>query len=479
MFSIYFYFVLVYLFIMVGIVIYKSKAVKGSDDFSVAGRNLPAYILVTTLLATWIGSGTLIAGAEFSYKQGIAGIWMPAGAWLGIFIMYFIAKKVRRFEMYTAPDILGVRYSTLARVLGTLVIVIAYTAIVAYQFRAGGIVLNLVAGVSYDNGILITAIFVILYTAFAGMISIAYTDILNGSLILIASVAALVLLIADGGGASIIIDKIISIDPSKITLTGHLTFIEILGYFIPTFILLLGEASMYQKFFSAKSEKHAKYATVGWIVGTIIVETVFVLIAIIASSIYSLDELGGRPEGIILYVARYGLPVIFGSLLLAGAVAVIISTADSFLLTPATSFVKDIYQKFFRKSASEKEILIISRITVVILGIIAFVQIRFYKSVLAMAIYAYTMYGVSLTPALIAALLWKRATSLGGTLSIVVGMVSTLSFEIYNVITGDKLFGLPTVIPALILSVLTLIIFSYLSPKPSIERYGPFFTDIN
>jgi len=153
--------------------------------------------------------------------------------------------------------------------------------------------------------------------------------------------------------------------------------------------------------------------------------------------------------------------------------------ADSFLLTPATSFVKDIYQKFFRKSASEKEMLIISRITVVILGIIAFVQIRFYKSVLAMAIYAYTMYGVSLTPALIAALLWKRATSLGGTLSIIVGMVSTLSFEIYNVITGDKLFGLPTVIPALILSVLTLIIFSYLSPKPSIERYGPFFTDIN
>jgi len=104
---------------------------------------------------------------------------------------------------------------------------------------------------------------------------------------------------------------------------GHISFIEALGYFIPTLALLLGEASMYQKFFSAKNEWHAKMATMGWIIGTIIVESVFVFIALIASSMFTLEELNFRPESIILYTAKHALPLILGGILLAGGVAII------------------------------------------------------------------------------------------------------------------------------------------------------------
>jgi SSS family transporter len=454
----YFAFIAIYLLILVLFAFYKKKDIKNSDDFSVAGRKLPFYILITTLLAAWIGSGTLIAGAEFTYRVGLAGFWMPAGAWFGIFLMYFISKKIRRVELYTAPDILGHFYNNTARVLGSITIIIAYTAIVAYQFRAGGIILELVTNMPYERGVLLTAIFVITYTAVAGMISVAYTDIINGWLVIISSIISLFILIINGGGLSNIILQIQESDPLKLTMFGHINFIEALGYFIPTLALLLGEASMYQKFSSAKNERHAKIATIGWVIGTIIVESVFVFIALIASSMFTLEELNYRPESIILYTAKHALPIIFGGLLLAGSVAIILSTADSFLLAPATSFVKDIYQKFFRKDAKQNEIILVSRLTVIALGVFAYLQISLFKSVLSMAMYAYTMYGASLTPAILAALLMKKVSPFAATLSIIVGMLTTVIFEYYSTLTGTKILGLPTVIPALVLSVSTLLI---------------------
>ena len=461
----YFTFIAIYLLILVLFAFYKKKDITSSDDFSVAGRRLPFYILITTLLAGWIGSGTLIAGAEFTYRAGLAGLWMPAGAWFGIFLMYFISKKIRRTELYTAPDILGHFYNDIARVLGSITIIIAYTAIVAYQFRAGGIILELVTNMPYERGILLTAIFVITYTSVAGMISVAYIDIINGWLIIISSIISLIVLIISGGGLSNVILQIQESDPQKLTMLGHISFIEALGYFIPTLALLLGEASMYQKFFSAKNEWHAKMATMGWIIGTIIVESVFVFIALIASSMFTLEELNFRPESIILYTAKHALPLILGGILLAGGVAIILSTADSFLLAPATSFVKDIYQQFFRKNAKQHELIVVSRLAIIVLGVFAYVQISFFKSVLSMAMYAYTMYGASLTPAILAALLMKRVSPFAATLSIIVGMLVTIVFECYTTLTGTKILGLPTVIPALFLSVSTLLILNMLIRK--------------
>jgi SSS family solute:Na+ symporter/sodium/proline symporter len=382
--------------------------------------------------------------------------------------MYFFSKKIRRVELYTAPDILGHFYNDLARFLGSITIIVAYTAIVAYQFRAGGIVLELVTDLPYERGVLLTAIFVITYTSVAGMISVAYTDIINGWLIIITSVISLIVLTINGGGWHHIIAQIQQSDPQKLTIFGHINFIEVLGYFIPTLALLLGEASMYQKFFSAKNERHVKMATLGWIIGTIIVESVFVLMAFISSSMYSLEDLNNRPESIILYTARHAMPVLFGSLLLAGSVAILLSTADAFLLAPATSFVKDIYQKYFRKKAKQDELVFISRISVILLGILAYIQISFFKSVLSMAMYAYTMYGASLTPAILAALLMKKVNPVAATSSIIVGMLSTMFFEYYSILTGYKILNLPTVIPALILSVSTLLILNTLMRKKDI-----------
>ena len=84
----------IYLLALVGVGIYKTKMVKSSEDFMVAGRILPWYILVGTLLATWMGSGSLFSGAGLGYRNGLAGLWSSGGAWLGISLIYFITKRI-------------------------------------------------------------------------------------------------------------------------------------------------------------------------------------------------------------------------------------------------------------------------------------------------------------------------------------------------------------------------------------------------
>src|SRR3712207_6192368 len=172
--------VLVYLGLLIFVGFWQSRHVKSGDDFLVAGRTLPARVLVFTLLATWIGSGSLFGGAGLGYRVGFPALWQSAGAWAGIALVYFLAHRVRRIAKYTMPDILELRYGPAARVLGTVVVVIAYTTIAAYQFRGGARLLNLVAGIDLTQGALITMVFCVAYTALAGMLSVAYLDVGNG-----------------------------------------------------------------------------------------------------------------------------------------------------------------------------------------------------------------------------------------------------------------------------------------------------------
>jgi SSS family solute:Na+ symporter/sodium/proline symporter len=159
--------ILGYLLVLAGFNLYRARQIKTQDDYMVAGRKLSLTTMVFTLVCTWIGSGTFIAGAEYAYFAGWSSIWMPAGAFLGIAIIYFVAARIRTFGQYTVGDILEVRYGPVARMFGAIALVVAFTTIVAYQFRAGGYILNVVTDgrVSLEVGQALAAAFVILLVA--------------------------------------------------------------------------------------------------------------------------------------------------------------------------------------------------------------------------------------------------------------------------------------------------------------------------
>src|ERR1700761_77680 len=151
----------------------RVRSVKTKADFLVAGRSLPAFVLVFTLLSSWIGSGSLLAGAENAYRHGFAALWQGGGGWAGPLLVYFIAPRARRAAQFTIPDLLEARYNQVARVLGVIAVLFAYTAITSYQLIGGGDILHLLfpTTISATLGKYIIAAFVIVFTAIAAMSS--------------------------------------------------------------------------------------------------------------------------------------------------------------------------------------------------------------------------------------------------------------------------------------------------------------------
>jgi SSS family solute:Na+ symporter/sodium/proline symporter len=188
-------------------------------------------------------------------------------------------------------------------------------------------------------------------------------------------------------------------------------------------------------------------------------------------------------ETILLQLARHNLPIIGGCLLLAGAVAIIFSTANTFLMVPSTNLARDIYQRFINPNVSQKGIILFQRAMIVLLSLVALVITTAFVSILDMALYAYTMVGAAVTPALLAAFLWKRVTPAGGVSSIAAGMVTTLLFGALHQSGMESLnlvlFRLPIdydyiIYPAATASLVCLIVVSLLTPPSPEEKWKPF-----
>jgi SSS family solute:Na+ symporter/sodium/proline symporter len=455
---------LIYLCVLIGVSFIQSRSVRSGDDFLVAGRTLPARVLVFTLLSTWIGSGSLFGGAGLGYRAGFPALWQSAGAWVGIAAVYFLAHRVRRIAKYTMPDILELRYGAVARTLGTLTTAIAYTTIAAYQFRGGGRLLGLIAPIDPGTGALITAAFCVTFTALAGMMSVAYLDIGNGLMMIVGVGAAVFYLIAHAGGFA---PAFGALRPDQVSLFGTLDpWLDAGALFLPTMLLLMGEANMYQKFFSARDERAARNAVIGWIGGTIAVESLIVSVGVFGSTVLP-GLTTEQSEAIVMRVAVNVLPAALGIALICGAVAIIASTANSFLLTPASALMNDVYKRHVNPHASDRQVLLWTRLLVVGLGALGLIALQFFQTILAMALWAYTMYGAAVTPALLAAFIWPRATRQGGVASIAAGMIVTLGWEIYGQSAGGYPGGLATVYPAFAASVLSLIVVSLATPAPT------------
>ena len=253
-----------------------------------------------------------------------------------------------------------------------------------------------------------------------------------------------------------------------------MTLLVALGYFVPTFLLALANANMYQRFFSARDSREAKRSVVGFLIGAVLLGIAIQSLAVIGSSIFK--GLPTTESGkIILLVAHKGVPVIIGCLLMASIVAIIVSTANSFLLVPATNIMRDIVQRFMKPDITDRSMVLGTRVTLVILGVCAFSLIGFFPRILTAAYAAYTIYGAGLTPALLATFFWKRATPAAGVVSILAGVVVTIGWEIANRILGHLPFGVPAVYPALLSSVLLIIVISLAGQKPDKEKWQPFF----
>lgn len=601
--------IFIYLFVLAAIAVYKSRQVKTQADFAVAGRTLSPWIMVLTMLAVWIGTGSIVGTAGQAFRDGMAALILPIGTFLGMILLSFIAAKARRFEAYSVPQIIGTRYGNSARLLAVIALIIAYMVIVSYQFNAGGMVLEVITGkkdpvavnandqltkfqvkkgylvfqpdenwtgsaavtfnlkeggvwsssaktfkidvvagkdiiaaqnkikekslenhiavkqnsiakiriTGYDANVtnktklyriaslpehgklilsepkltakkatIIAAVFIIAYTMLAGLLSLAFTDIVTGTIIIVSLFIAFPVLLFNAGGFSGMAAKFAEMGdrPYHMQFWGVYSNVTIINYCLPVFLLVMGDANQYQRIFASKNAKGARTAVIVMIFTAFAIELLIIAAAWIAGSMMP-DPENGRY--VLIYAAKHFMPLALGLLFLVTVVGIIISTADSFLLVPATTFMKDIYLNYINPKASEKKIVFLSRLLVLLFGIIAYlVSLAFAESttVFQKALYAYTVYGSAITPCLVAAFFWKRATKAGAVASILTGTVITLGWsegffikyfiseqsyaKIVNYVTTnvpEYITDLDAVLPAITCSVFALVIVSLLSKK--------------
>jgi len=450
-----------YLLFMVLLGAYFAKrSVKNSEDFMVAGRRLPLLVVVGTLLATWVGSGTVVGGASFIYQYGpYAAIFNLSGGAVGIIVLYFIASKVRSGENITVPEMIEKRFGGSARLIASLFILLAYVGITAYQFTGGAYVLNITMGIPVSTGAIIIGVLVIFLAASGGLFSVAYTDSISSILIVLGFFIGLPFVLGAVGGFS---GLGADLPAHALSWNGGLTIPQLIGFFLPLFLLILGDQNMYQRFSAAKNPSDAKKSTIGFFIGNLAVIGMTIIFA--TSAIVLFPSIS--PDTAILNMAIDGVPLPIGVLILAAAVAFLITTGTSYLLSASGNLVYDLFQKYSKKDFSEKKLLGLNRFVVVALGVFAYALGAYFPTVLAIQMYSYTMYGAAITPAVLATVLWKRATKAGILSSMVVGGTATIFWEIIlnrPLDWNSVLFSLP-------LSVLTLIVVSLLtSNKYSVD----------
>jgi Na+/proline symporter len=592
---VYFVSVFVYLLILAGIGAWKSRQVKSQDDFAVAGRTLSPWIMVCTMLAVWIGTGSIVGMAEQTYETGMAALILPLGVFVGMILLSLIAAKARSIEATSVPEIIGGRFGQGARSLAVIALVIAYMVIVSYQFNAGGAVLEVITGnkapiaikandvltrdqirrgrvvftpeedfkgsvsvtlhartgeswssegttftidvvspeeiiearnevkdvdnsiaikqnnyakviigpetkpaASYrvsslpENGSIeliepvltakkatvIAAVFIIAYTTLAGLMSLAYADILTGIIITVSMLIAFPLYWVKSGGWSgmeasfaAMADK-----PQHMQFWGVYSKTQLVNYLLPVFLLVLGDANQYQRIFASKNAKGARSAVTTLIFVAVAVELLIIACAWAAASMTPDPENG---KYILIYAAKHYMPLPLGCLFMVTVVAIIISTADSFLLVPATTFMKDVYLNFINPKASERKTIFLSRVLVVLFGVIAWIVSLMFgesKGFWDKALYAYTIYGCAITPSLVAAIVWKGATKAGAVASILSGIIVTLVWNEADLVKDKLASGisdLDAVLPAITISVLCLVVVSWLTRKNTDAESAP------
>ena len=447
-----------------GLIVARKK-VKTSDDMVTGGHRIPFIILVGTLLATWCGGGGITGSASVVYTGGPwVGLITFAAPPIGIILLYFIAGKVRKSNKVTVPEIMGARYSKAASIIAALCVMLAYVGVLATQLKAAADIIVLLcasSGIEISHGLALTicTALIAIITVGGGLVSVAYSDAISALLMIGGFFLAIPFLIgvANSQGATL--------PPEKMTITGGMSGWELLGYFLPSLALMLGDQNMLQRFASAKNSDEAKKSNIGMFIGEILVIISIVLVVTQAAKLYPTLDV---PSNVIFQVAVDYLPLAFGALVMCACMAFIVTTADSYLLSSATNLTNDIYVKYIRKDATDKQKMLVLRGTIIVFSFIAVALTLYFPTVLSLQMTAYTMYGAAITPAILFALFSKKVTPAGGMAGILVGGLVTIIWTLMG-----TPYGIQCAIVAVPASVIAILIVSAVTrcndPKRSLE----------
>ncbi len=493
----------VYLLLMVAIGAFYSKKNNSSVDYFLGGRKLGGFVAALSAQASDM-SGWLLMGLPGAiYLTGVGGDgWVAVGLFIGTTLNWLlVSTRLRRYTIrannsVTLPAYFENRFHDKKRILmavSSITIVIFFLVYCASALAAGGQLFESIFGVKYEIALTIGAVVILVYTFMGGFFAVCVTDFVQGMLMLVALLAVpLVALgimkgddvtIASGLAANTLpstADDFVNIMKYK---DGNNTIVNIisglgwgLGYFGMPHILV--------RFMAVKDEKDlrkSKVTAIGWVALSLFFAC---FIGVLGRAYLAPDALveSGSEQVFIemikkLFIEDIHAPFIAG-LFLCGILAAIMSTADSQLLVSASSMAEDIYKGLVDKKADTKKVLFVSRVTVVVIAILAYlIALNPNNTIMGLVSNAWAGLGAAFGPLVLLSLFWKRCNFQGAVAGIVFGALTVIVWDYLPVISGrtiGSVTGLYSLVVGFAVSTLAIVGVSLCTKAPSAELLKEF-----
>lgn len=468
-----------YLLLMVLIGFYSFyKTKNSSDDFLIGGRKMGAAVTALSAGAADM-SGWLLMGVPGAvYLSGISASWIAIGLTIGAYLNYvLIAPRLRVYteianNSITLPVFFENRFkdkSQLLKIVSSILILIFFTLYTSAGMVSGGRLFESAFNMDYHTGLIVTSFVVVLYTFLGGFLAVSLTDFVQGTIMFLALLLVPIVLLyhLDGPANTFSIIEAKNVNYLDIIKgTSTISIISLLawglGYFGQPHILVRFMAIEH-----VRDLKKARRIGIGWMIltvgGAILVGLfgIAYLSAQVPNEMVLFDSSKEKAETIFIYFSRYLFHPLIGGFLLSAILAAVMSTISSQLLVTSSSMTEDIYKAFIKKDANSKQLLLISRISVLIVAIIAFVLSLTPKdSILNLVGNAWAGFAAAFGPLIILSLFWKKTTTQGALMGMILGAITVLGWEyiphdfkeMYEIIPGFVISFISTVIVSLLTS---------------------------
>ncbi len=470
----------IYLLIMIGIGIFAARLQKSTTSYWVGDRGFGVPVLAIVILVSIVHGGTLVGGTGFTAARGAVAVNNLSFS-LGFFVvLFFMARKLRRFGGFTLPDFLGDRFeSQNIRMFSAFVVLISAIVALIAQIKSMGIVVQQLSGMSLNTSLIVAAAIFVFYTSIGGMLAAVWTDIVQWICMMIGLTALVLVLWPAVGGLSGMAESLNAQAPGWTSMEGNgWTTMNLFSWHLLWFIAYFTRIEFVTKVYAAKDEKTAE-RSVAW--GLVLILIFFSLTVFLggAARLLVWDGLKSPDMALTVMISKYLSPF-WQAMALAGVASAAMSTVSSLLLLSGAAIAHDFLRRSYYEprgiEKTEKFYLRVSRLTLVGVGVVAtLVALNLPALILIITSYAVALTGASFAMPILLGLTWKRCTTAGAFSSAVAGFVCSGLWAVLHQSKVDWALSVHPIFPGFIASLVLIVVVSLMTQPTSQKTIDRFF----
>ncbi|MCF0224093.1 MAG: sodium/proline symporter PutP [Fibrobacter sp.] len=514
---------ILYLLVMLGIGAFFSKKANSLNAYYLGNRGMNKWVVAMSAQASDMSGWMLMGLPGAIYLSGFSEAWIGIGLVVGTYFNWkIVGRRLRKYSHFcgdsiTLPDFLSNRFRDekgVIRVIASIFILAFFLFYTVSGFVASAKLFGTIFGMDYTTGLVIGAIVVVSYTFMGGFFAVCWTDFVQALMMLLAVLVVPTIICVSGGGFASTMDAVNVQNPYLMSLftnassgkaIGFISLISSLAWGLGYF----GMPHILVRFMSIKNADeitHSRRIAMTWVIVCLGAVIMIGLLgryyvsansaSLIAQGFVSADG-SIDPERIFMILCQALCHPVVASVLMAAILAAIMSTADSQLLVSASAFSNDMYKHLFRKKASNKELMWVSRAVVAVIAIIAVLiayqgrpeeasaaasavagKKGFLDVVMSLVSFAWAGFGATFGPLVLLALFWKRTNLAGAVAGMLVGGITAFVWKFYlaDMASSCEIFGIYELVPGFVLSFATIVVVSLLTKAPSKEIQEEFDT---